>query len=72
MDKHPYISCLDCWVWDPENQPSVLAKLEADPTYYDDKAIMLVPNGEVLYGHPLYTDLLLCTKHETEENEKMD
>lgn len=61
------IKCHDCRVWDPENQPGVMAKLLEDPNAYADRKTLLVKNGMTL-GFPggtvpLWTELLLCTTH---------
>jgi hypothetical protein len=63
----PY-NCNSCRVWDPENQPSVLAKLDD----YKDRQIETVKSGMTLTVPgvgviPLWVDILLCKEHEHED-----
>lgn len=64
------IRCRDCRVWDPENQPSVMAKLRDNPDAYANRQFMLVKNGMYLTGPfgqiPLHTELILCEAHEVQ------
>lgn len=57
-----------CAVWDPENQPSVMANVEKDLHFYDDRQILWVYNGTYYGGAfgriPLSTEVLLCKTHE--------
>jgi hypothetical protein len=60
--------CRDCFVWDPDNQPSVQRQLERDPDAYADRLLVTVQNGMFFdtgaFQIPLSTDLLLCTQHQ--------
>lgn len=57
-----------CALWDPENQPSVMANIEKDLHFYDDRQVLWVYNG-TYYGWasgriPLSSEVLLCKTHE--------
>jgi hypothetical protein len=58
-------SCRACWVFDPENQPSVLRRLDAGW----EPEVWTLPNGMTLSfgGHaatvPLSSDMVLCETH---------
>jgi hypothetical protein len=69
--QHDVLHCHDCRVWDPENQPSVLANFARDPHFYDEELFWQIPNGTffvTLHGDkiPLWTEFMLCQAHKAE------
>lgn len=53
-------SCHDCWVFDPENQPSTVRRLEAGETF----TVVEVLTGRYIMGNPIVVDMVPCAKHE--------
>lgn len=60
------VACDDCWVFDPDNQPSVARRLDAGEEF----TIWTLKNGMTfnfgLGDIPMWSDFVLCPKHEAE------
>jgi hypothetical protein len=67
------MDCRACFVWDPDNQPSVQREFERDPNAYADRLVATVKNGMSLnvgtHSIPLHSELLLCKPHQKQFEE---